>query len=93
MACPASAWSRSDPVLVHRPGDRHRRRVRGAVFRKGINALQAMLYGTQDLRQLHSFAEGLPWYRILLIPVAGGLVVGLILHRFTPDGGRAASPR
>ena len=32
------------------------------------------------------FAESLPWVMILLIPVAGGLVVGLILHWFTPDG-------
>ncbi|AHM05687.1 Chloride channel protein [Roseibacterium elongatum DSM 19469] len=55
-------------------------------FRKGINALQHTLYGVEDVRMLHSFAEGLPWYLILLIPVCGGLVVGLILHRFTPDG-------
>jgi len=55
-------------------------------FRKGINALQALLYGTQDVRHLHSFAQDLPWYLILLIPVSGGLVVGLILHWFTPDG-------
>ncbi|MCF6234392.1 MAG: chloride channel protein [Rhodobacteraceae bacterium] len=55
-------------------------------FRKGINALQSLLYGTDDVRHLHSFAEGLPWYMILLIPIIGGLVVGLILHLFTPDG-------
>ena len=55
-------------------------------FRKGINALQAMLYGTDDVRHLHSFAQYLPWYMILLIPIIGGLVVGLILNRFTPDG-------
>lgn len=55
-------------------------------FRKGINALQAALYGTDDVRHLHSFAQDLPWYLILLIPIIGGLVVGLILHRFTPDG-------
>ncbi len=55
-------------------------------FRKGINALQSFLYGTEDVHHLHSFAEGLPWYMILLIPMIGGLVVGLILHRFTPDG-------
>jgi CIC family chloride channel protein len=35
---------------------------------------------------LHSYAESLPWYLILLIPILGGLLVGLILHRFTPDG-------
>ncbi len=55
-------------------------------FRKGIEALQIALYGTDDPTHLHSFAETLPWYWILLIPVAGGLVVGLILNYFTPDG-------
>lgn len=55
-------------------------------FRKGINALQSALYGTDDVRHLHSFAQELPWYWILVIPIIGGLVVGLILHRFTPDG-------
>ena len=30
-------------------------------FRKGINALQTFLYGTEDVRLLHSFAESLPW--------------------------------
>ncbi|MDF1715604.1 MAG: chloride channel protein [Antarcticimicrobium sp.] len=55
-------------------------------FRKGIELLQAWLYGTEDVQRLHTYAEHLPWYWILLIPVAGGLIVGLILHRFTPDG-------
>ncbi|SFP03152.1 chloride channel protein [Tranquillimonas alkanivorans] len=55
-------------------------------FRKGIEWLQITLYGTEDIHRLHSFAETLPWYWILLIPVAGGAVVGLILDRFTPDG-------
>ena len=56
------------------------------LFRKGINWLQETLYGVEDVRLLHSFAESLPWYMILLIPVAGGLTVGVILHLFTPDG-------
>ncbi len=55
-------------------------------FRLGINALQGALYGIDDIRQLHSFAVDLPWYLILLIPIAGGLAVGVILHIFTPDG-------
>lgn len=55
-------------------------------FRKGISALQGWLYGAEDLHMLHSFAETLHWYWILLIPIAGGLVVGLILNRFTDDG-------
>ena len=56
------------------------------LFRKGISWLQEALYGVEDVRLMHSFAESLPWYMILLIPVAGGLVVGVILHVFTPDG-------
>ncbi|MCS6621864.1 chloride channel protein [Roseibacterium beibuensis] len=54
-------------------------------FRMGINALQHTLYGVEDVRLLHSFAESLPWYLILLIPVCGGLIVGFLLHYFTPD--------
>ena len=54
-------------------------------FRKGINALQTTLYGTEDVRLLHSFVSGLPWYWVVLIPTLGGLVVGLILHNFTRD--------
>ena len=55
-------------------------------FRKGIEALQAWLYGTEDVQYLHSFASSLPWYLILIIPVIGGLATGLILHVFTKDG-------
>ncbi len=54
-------------------------------FRKGIELLQAWIYGTQDVQSLHSFAQSLSWYWIVLIPVAGGFIVGLILHHFTPD--------
>jgi chloride channel protein, CIC family len=55
-------------------------------FRKGIETLQAFLYGTDDVAMLHSFASTMPWYWVLSLPIAGGLVVGIILHRFTPDG-------
>lgn len=54
-------------------------------FRLGIAALQRAVYGADDLR-LASVAGQLPWWWVLLVPVAGGLAVGLILHRFTPDG-------
>ncbi len=30
--------------------------------------------------------QTLPWYLIVLIPVFGGVVVGVILHRYTDDG-------
>ncbi|AHD01384.1 chloride channel protein [Leisingera methylohalidivorans] len=55
-------------------------------FRKGISALQAWIYGAPDVDYLHSFAQGLPWYMLVAIAAGGGLVVGLILDRFTPDG-------
>ena len=56
------------------------------LFRAGIEWLQETLYGTDDARMIHSFAATLPWWLVLSIPVAGGLVTGLIFHRFTPDG-------
>ncbi|MEM9710281.1 MAG: chloride channel protein [Pseudomonadota bacterium] len=55
-------------------------------FRLAITWLQSTLYGVDDIRAIHSFAETLPWYVILVIPIIGGLAVGLIFHRFTPDG-------
>ncbi|MEQ9257845.1 MAG: chloride channel protein [Roseovarius sp.] len=55
------------------------------LFRKGIAALQALVYGAPDTAKLHSFAETLPWFWVLVVPMVGGLVVGIILHRFTPD--------
>ncbi|MEM7732220.1 MAG: chloride channel protein [Pseudomonadota bacterium] len=56
------------------------------LFRMTVNQLQRWVYGTDNVALLHSFAETLPWYWILIIPICGGLVVGLILHVFTPDG-------
>ncbi len=55
-------------------------------FRFAIETLQTWVYGTPDVNTLHSFAEGLPWIWIMLIPAIGGIVVGLILHVSTPDG-------
>ncbi|MEO1551762.1 MAG: chloride channel protein, partial [Pseudomonadota bacterium] len=55
------------------------------LFRMAISALQELVYGADDLA-LASTAAQLPWFWVLIIPVIGGLVVGLILHAFTPDG-------
>ena len=56
------------------------------LFRLGIYAIQSAVYGNDDAFTLHSFAASLPWYQLLLIPICGGLIVGLILDRFTDDG-------
>jgi CIC family chloride channel protein len=55
------------------------------LFRKGIVALQGLVYGTEDMARVHSVAETLPWYWVLIVPILGGLVVGLILHNMTED--------
>ncbi|KIC47036.1 voltage-gated chloride channel [Ruegeria sp. ANG-S4] len=55
-------------------------------FRKGIRALQAYIYDTEDILLLHTHAEKLPWVLILITPIIGGLLVGIILHKYTDDG-------
>ncbi|WP_109313098.1 chloride channel protein [Ruegeria sp. AU67] len=55
-------------------------------FRKAIRSLQAYVYDTDDILLLHSHAEKLPWFLILIIPIIGGLIVGVILNKFTDDG-------
>ncbi|NVO54591.1 chloride channel protein [Rhodobacteraceae bacterium B1Z28] len=55
-------------------------------LRKAIGSLQAYLYDTQDILLLHSHAEKLPWFMVLIIPIVGGLIVGLLLNKFTDDG-------
>ena len=55
-------------------------------LREAISFLQATIYNVDDVRRLHSFAAAIPWYWVLITPIVGGLVVGFILTRFTPDG-------
>ena len=55
------------------------------MFRLGVESVQAFVYGVDDVSRLKSFAEELAWYWVLCLPIVGGLCVGLILHRFTPD--------
>ncbi|WP_240607974.1 chloride channel protein [Pararhodobacter oceanensis] len=54
-------------------------------FRTGILMLERWLYGAPD-SNVFSAALDLPWYALVALPAAGGLVVGVILHLFTPDG-------
>ncbi len=60
--------------------------IAALLFRLGIGQVQTFLYGVDDPRHLHSFAENLQWYWILLIPACGGLLVGAVLNWFTNDG-------
>jgi len=55
------------------------------LFRLAISRLQALIYGADDIT-LASTASYLPWYWVLTVPIVGGLIVGIILHRYTPDG-------
>lgn len=54
-------------------------------FRISVSFLQRTFYGADDV-MLASAASELDWYVILGLPVLGGLAVGLILWKFTPDG-------
>ena len=53
-------------------------------FRETISFIQLMLYGSGSER-LFSSGEALAWWQILLMPVAGGMVVGLMVHFLLPD--------
>lgn len=54
-------------------------------FRWGIEAFQAWLYNTGDIHRLHSVAAALDWWWVMLMPVGGGLAVGLLMRLTTPD--------
>jgi CIC family chloride channel protein len=53
-------------------------------FRLAISGLQTLFYGADDI-MLHTTAAALPWWAVLFLPVFGGLAVGLLLSRYTPD--------
>ena len=59
--------------------------VATGLFRLGIILMETLVYGADDMG-LVSYAVFLPWYWILIVPIIGGLIVGIILHCFTPDG-------
>ncbi|MEZ5752468.1 MAG: chloride channel protein [Paracoccaceae bacterium] len=54
-------------------------------FRLGIDQLARLSFGA-SLQSIQWQAEHLPWHVLVGVPALGGLIVGLILHRFTPDG-------
>ena len=58
----------------------------GAVilFRQGIAQVQNLFYGSTG-EGLFVHAQTLPWWRILLAPTLGGLLIGLLVYYFLPD--------
>lgn len=52
-------------------------------FREAIDLAQNLFYGV-DHDRLTMHAATLPWWHLLLVPTAGGLLVGLFIHRFMP---------
>lgn len=53
-------------------------------FRYLVAHTQTFVYGTDDV-MLATVARTLPWYWVLIVPIVGGLIVGQLLHHFTPD--------
>jgi CIC family chloride channel protein len=58
----------------------------GAVilFREGINLFQRLFFQS-DSELLDLAAASLPWWQIVLVPTAGGLLVGLFVRYFMPE--------
>ena len=56
----------------------------GAVgFRYLINFIQAVSYGSPD--ELLQVVTSLPWYRVVWVPAAGGLIVGPLVYFFARE--------
>lgn len=54
-----------------------------------VAAIQKLLYGATEA-SIESGGAQLDWYVVLIVPIIGGLIVGVILHVFSASG-RAAS--
>ena len=55
-------------------------------FKQGIQIFQGLFYGSYETTSFTEIVLNLNWYWKLLIPMTGGLIVGLLLHYFTDDG-------
>ncbi len=54
----------------------------GAIaFWAAVAQLRGLLFGAGP-QEMYSIASGLPWWKLLLWPSAGGLLIGLFIHRF-----------
>lgn len=57
--------------------------VAAILFRLGIGAVQYLWVGTTSETFIEA-ARNLPWWVLILTPMVGGLVVGLMLHYWAP---------
>jgi chloride channel protein, CIC family len=55
------------------------------VFRLAISGLQWLAWG-DGTERLASHAAGLPCWQILLVPILGGIAIGIVTNRFLPGG-------
>ncbi len=53
------------------------------LFREGIGLVQTVFYGSAT-SDLYTHVQGLAWWHLLLAPTAGGLLIGLLVHRLLP---------
>ena len=60
-------------------------------FRAGIGFVQKLGYGFSS-EKVASLAAELPWWQLLLVPSAGGLVIGCFIHFFMPGRRPQSSP-
>lgn len=54
-------------------------------FRLAITYLQFFSYGESGISLTDAVSQ-LPWFTVMIIPITGGLIVGIILNIFTKDG-------
>ena len=54
------------------------------VFRESIDLIQSVAFGTGSAH-LFVLAAGLPWWQVMLAPMAGGLLIGLLVRFTLPD--------
>ncbi len=54
-------------------------------FRDAIGGIQWLVYGFSS-EKVASLAAELPWWQLLLVPAAGGLVIGFFIRRALPGG-------
>jgi CIC family chloride channel protein len=76
---------RNDPLLIGILAVALGWLVGGAIvaFREGVALIQWVFYGTADER-LYRAAAMLPWWRLALAPVVGGLLVGVMIRYLMP---------